>query len=34
LHFSCTQFPYQDLARPDHEDYHPDGESDARNFHI
>jgi hypothetical protein len=33
-HFSCTQFPYQGLARPDHHICHPDGESDARNFHI
>jgi len=33
-HFSCTQFPYQGLACPDHDICRPDGESDARNFHI
>jgi hypothetical protein len=34
LHFSCTQFPYQGLARPDHDICRPESESDARNFHI
>jgi hypothetical protein len=33
-HFSCTQFPYQGLVRLDHDICCPDGESDARNFHI
>jgi len=33
-HFNCTQFPYQGFTRPDQGDDHPDGWSDARNFHI
>jgi hypothetical protein len=33
-HFSCTQFPYQSLARPDHSICRSDSWSDACNFHI
>jgi hypothetical protein len=33
-HFSCTRFPYQGLARPDHNICRPDNWSDAHNFHI